>query len=120
MNGASLWQSAQAPDGRTYYYNAQTKETQWTKPDVLLTPAEVSRALFKLYYCSLIEHDRELARIPHGQSTLLRVAESIGTTNKPTRQHGRCHRSLKMLSNRIGLLSDPASRMFHPSLTEVF
>ncbi|KAI9686092.1 MAG: hypothetical protein M1822_004075 [Bathelium mastoideum] len=43
MNGAPLWQTAQAPDGRTYYYNTQTKETQWTKPDALMSQTERAR-----------------------------------------------------------------------------
>lgn len=44
MNGthapAALWQEARAPDGRTYYYNVQTKETSWQKPADLMTPVE--------------------------------------------------------------------------------
>ncbi|KAL1625352.1 U1 snRNP protein [Diplodia seriata] len=35
-----LWQEARTADGRVYYYNSQTKVTQWTKPDELLTPVE--------------------------------------------------------------------------------
>ncbi|KAI1615986.1 hypothetical protein EDD36DRAFT_120171 [Exophiala viscosa] len=34
------WQEARAQDGRTYYYNAMTKETTWTKPADLMTPME--------------------------------------------------------------------------------
>ncbi|KAK5946973.1 U1 snRNP protein [Knufia obscura] len=49
MNGypvpASPWQEARTPDGRPYYYHAQTKETRWQKPEELLTPVE--RALAK-------------------------------------------------------------------------
>ncbi|KAK5073856.1 U1 snRNP protein [Lithohypha guttulata] len=44
MNGvppiAGLWQEARAPDGRLYYYNTQTKETSWQKPQDLMTPVE--------------------------------------------------------------------------------
>jgi pre-mRNA-processing factor 40 len=39
---ASLWQEARTPEGRAYYYNVQTKATQWTKPVELMTPVEVS------------------------------------------------------------------------------
>ncbi|KAI4164077.1 MAG: hypothetical protein LQ342_002313 [Letrouitia transgressa] len=42
-NGAGppgLWRTAQNSDGRTYYFNTQTKATQWTKPMELMTPAE--------------------------------------------------------------------------------
>lgn len=37
----TLWTEHKAPDGRTYYYNSQTKESSWEKPDALKTPAEV-------------------------------------------------------------------------------
>jgi pre-mRNA-processing factor 40 len=36
-----LWQEARNPEGRVYYYNTITKATQWTKPEELMTPAEV-------------------------------------------------------------------------------
>lgn len=38
------WQEARAPDGRTYYYNAVTKETTWTKPAEIMTPLEKALA----------------------------------------------------------------------------
>jgi pre-mRNA-processing factor 40 len=48
VNGANghaaqpgLWQEARNPEGRVYYYNTVTKATQWTKPEDLMTPAEV-------------------------------------------------------------------------------
>ena len=43
-SGASpgLWQEARNAEGRVYYYNTQTKATQWTKPLDLMTAAEVS------------------------------------------------------------------------------
>ncbi|KAJ6131231.1 hypothetical protein N7523_001691 [Penicillium sp. IBT 18751x] len=44
MNVASgapaLWQEARNADGRVYYYNTQTKATQWTKPVELMTGVE--------------------------------------------------------------------------------
>jgi hypothetical protein len=54
MNGAtnaqgvlpSLWQEARNADGRVYYYNTITKATQWTKPEDLMTPAEVRTLSF--------------------------------------------------------------------------
>ncbi|GLB06024.1 hypothetical protein AtubIFM57258_001320 [Aspergillus tubingensis] len=36
----SLWQEARNSDGRVYYYNVQTKATQWSKPIELMTPVE--------------------------------------------------------------------------------
>ncbi|KAJ5243129.1 uncharacterized protein N7469_001456 [Penicillium citrinum] len=37
---ASLWQEARNAEGRAYYYNVQTKVTQWAKPEELMTPVE--------------------------------------------------------------------------------
>lgn len=46
MNGhvapPGLWQEARNADGRVYYYNTVTKATQWTKPEELMTPVEVT------------------------------------------------------------------------------
>jgi hypothetical protein len=41
----SQWQEARNSDGRPYYYNSVTKETQWTKPEELMTPDEVCSAM---------------------------------------------------------------------------
>jgi pre-mRNA-processing factor 40 len=45
----ALWQEARNADGRVYYYNTITKETQWTKPEELMTPAEVSSIFIFLF-----------------------------------------------------------------------
>jgi hypothetical protein len=37
----SAWQEHRTPDGRPYYYHAASKTTQWTKPEEMMTPAEV-------------------------------------------------------------------------------
>lgn len=37
----SEWTEHKAPDGRTYYYNATSKQSLWEKPDELKTPAEL-------------------------------------------------------------------------------
>lgn len=62
MNGANShygqpnpWQEYKSPDGRVYYYNSITKATQWTKPEELMSPAEVR-------YASLYRCDRRLTR----------------------------------------------------------
>lgn len=38
----TAWQEHQTPDGRSYFYNSVTKVTQWTKPEDMMGPAEVS------------------------------------------------------------------------------
>ncbi|XP_067627291.1 pre-mRNA-processing factor 40 homolog A [Eurosta solidaginis] len=34
------WTEHKAPDGRPYYYNNNTKQSSWEKPEALMTPAE--------------------------------------------------------------------------------
>ncbi|XP_066432111.1 pre-mRNA-processing factor 40 homolog A isoform X3 [Eleutherodactylus coqui] len=36
----SLWTEHKSPDGRTYYYNIETKQSTWEKPDDMKTAAE--------------------------------------------------------------------------------
>jgi hypothetical protein len=36
------WVEYRGPDGRVYYHNAAMGKTQWTKPEEMLTPVEVS------------------------------------------------------------------------------
>jgi hypothetical protein len=49
MNGFApqpgLWQEASSADGRVYYFNTQTKATQWTKPLDMMTSVEVTNIL---------------------------------------------------------------------------
>lgn len=47
------WTEHKAPDGRSYYYNSETKKSAWEKPDELKTPAEqlLSKCAWK-EYCS--------------------------------------------------------------------
>ncbi|NXE43291.1 PR40A factor, partial [Ptilorrhoa leucosticta] len=40
----STWTEHKSPDGRTYYYNTETKQSTWEKPDDLKTPAEVTKS----------------------------------------------------------------------------
>lgn len=46
----SKWTEHSSPDGRTYYYNAVTKQSLWEKPDELKTPAEVCDKMFPLFF----------------------------------------------------------------------
>lgn len=43
---ASTWAAHHTPDGRAYYYNSATQVTQWTKPEEMMTPAEVRICYF--------------------------------------------------------------------------
>jgi pre-mRNA-processing factor 40 len=45
------WTEHKAPDGRTYYYNAGTKQSSWEKPDELKSEAErlLSKCAWKEY-----------------------------------------------------------------------
>jgi pre-mRNA-processing factor 40 len=36
-----VWTEHKAPDGRIYYYNSETKQSSWQKPNELKTNAEV-------------------------------------------------------------------------------
>jgi hypothetical protein len=57
MNGAGappIWQEARNSDGRVYYYNVQTKATQWAKPLELMTHVEVRISHHVLPYLSLL------------------------------------------------------------------
>ncbi|XP_065186578.1 pre-mRNA-processing factor 40 homolog B-like [Sycon ciliatum] len=38
---ASVWTEHKAPDGRTYFYNAETKQSSWSKPDDLKSKSEL-------------------------------------------------------------------------------
>ncbi|XP_060666635.1 pre-mRNA-processing factor 40 homolog A [Drosophila nasuta] len=38
---ATEWTEHKAPDGRPYYYNQNTKQSSWEKPEALMTPAEL-------------------------------------------------------------------------------
>ena len=38
----TVWQEHRTPEGRAYFYNSATKETTWTKPEEMMSPAEVN------------------------------------------------------------------------------
>lgn len=37
----SVWTEHKSMDGKTYYYNTESKQSTWEKPDELKSPAEV-------------------------------------------------------------------------------
>lgn len=73
-----LWQEARNADGRVYYYNTQTKATQWTKPMELMTPAEVRKQKGLVYVSFKLTDNSELYRINHGRSTPQRGEGNTG------------------------------------------
>lgn len=81
---SSVWKEAKAPDGRVYYYNTQTQATQWTKPDELAAPSNVS---FQGHVCNdgsrLI-----LSSLVNGKKQRLLTAALTGTIPSPIKQHG--------------------------------
>ena len=44
----SVWAEHKAPDGRSYYYNNETKQSTWEKPDDLKTPVEVRHTRYQV------------------------------------------------------------------------
>lgn len=54
----NVWTEHKAPDGRTYFYNAQTKQSVWEKPDDLKTPAEL-----QLSQCPWKEYKSDTGKI---------------------------------------------------------
>lgn len=66
----SLWQEARNTDGRVYYYNVQTKATQWAKPVELMTPVEVSPQVpYDLNSADFFQPKRALADQPWKEYT---------------------------------------------------
>uniref|UniRef100_A0A8B9LDM2 Pre-mRNA-processing factor 40 homolog A n=1 Tax=Astyanax mexicanus TaxID=7994 RepID=A0A8B9LDM2_ASTMX len=51
VDGKSVWTEHKSLDGKTYYYNTETKQSTWEKPDELKSPAEqmLSKCPWKEY-----------------------------------------------------------------------
>ena len=99
----AAWQEHRTPDGRVYYFNPLTKVTQWTKPEDLMSPAEVcvlrrrrEGAVFQRSRADVSEPSVR-SQISHGKSTRPRVVASTGTTPRPRRARGRCPTSTREL-----------------------
>eukprot|EP00118_Oscarella_pearsei_P003132 m.13115 g.13115 ORF g.13115 m.13115 type:complete len:626 (+) comp24482_c0_seq2:35-1912(+) len=111
------WQAHTAPDGRKYYYNAETKESRWDKPDELLTGTEQllkscpwkehTSESGKPYYFHAqteesvwscpkelqdikdkIEKEKSVATAEGGSDSTAKVAESAAGSEKEKRQEG--------------------------------
>jgi pre-mRNA-processing factor 40 len=52
MDPNQPWREHTTENGRVYFYNTQTKITQWNKPEPLMTPAELalSKQPWKSYF----------------------------------------------------------------------
>lgn len=100
----AIWQEARNSDGRVYYYNVQTKATQWTKPFELMSPVEVGFFFFILVWIVLIYFPRGRCRISHGKSTRPKVGGSTGITRNRSKAPGKCQRFTRLLWRRFQLL----------------
>src|SRR6185437_12127007 len=40
LNATATWAEFKSPDGRTYYFNSQTKQSSWEKPEELKSETE--------------------------------------------------------------------------------
>lgn len=49
----SLWTEHKSVDGKTYYYNTETKQSTWEKPDDLKSPAEVQMFKTRSIRCGI-------------------------------------------------------------------
>ena len=83
------WTEHKAPDGRTYYYNAATRQSSWEKPDSLKSSAELllSKCPWKEYtsdngktYFHNVETKESVWTIP---PELAELKEKIKTDPKP-------------------------------------
>jgi hypothetical protein len=110
----ALWQEARNTDGRVYYYNVQTKATQWTKPKELMTPVEVCEPVSKHCELKLICIISSRWQINRGKSTLLMLGANTGTTRKTSRAHGRFQKFTKMRWRRRLPQCHPPSRACGP------
>lgn len=81
------WTEHKAPDGRTYYYNAATRQSSWEKPDALKSTAELqlSKCPWKEYtsdagktYFHNVETKESVWTIP---PELAELKEKIKTDN---------------------------------------
>lgn len=100
-----IWQEARNAEGRAYYYNVQTKATQWQKPAELMTTVEVCDpngrflgTLTNTFFSFLIS---VLWRINLGKSILRKEVASIGTIQRISRAPGKFPTSIRMRWNRL-------------------
>jgi hypothetical protein len=87
-----LWDEAKTEDGRVYYYNTITRQTQWEKPADFMAPVDV-RMLSFAFTVNWVFADT--IRFPmRGQRPLIRKpVTSTGSTICFKRSPGRCQRS---------------------------
>jgi len=52
----SVWTEHKSLDGKTYYYNTETKQSTWEKPDELKSPAEVKTGQHTFLAYTVIFH----------------------------------------------------------------
>lgn len=97
----ALWSEARNAEGRVYYYNTITKATQWTKPEDLMTPAEVGFLSYPYDDQMLTYVFSALLQTSLGRSILRREGANTGTIRKRSRAHGRCQMSTRKLCPKM-------------------
>jgi hypothetical protein len=95
------WQEHRTADGRSYYYNSITKLTQWTKPEDLMSPAEVSLVAFAIVSGHALTCRSVRSPTSHGRNIRQKAVASTGTTPRQSRALGRCQRPTSLLSQQL-------------------
>jgi len=108
---AADWSEHKAPDGRTYYYNATTKQSAWEKPDVLKTEAELKLSALnwkeyksdngKTYYHN-VETKESVWTIPKEMQDLKDTIEKENAV--------KAEKEKPSVGKDVGLLEEPAEK----------
>lgn len=80
-SSSSLWTEHKMPDGRVYYFNKQTKQSVWEKPDELKSPSELI-----LSRCEWRAH-----KTPEGKQYYYNTQTKVTSWTKPLVRHWLHH-----------------------------
>jgi pre-mRNA-processing factor 40 len=123
----SAWQEHRTPDGRPYYYHAASKTTQWTKPEEMMTPAELalSKQPWKEYtaeggqkYWYNTETKESSWEMPEVYKTALGINATSALPTPPAHLPAAghaSHRDVQFDSRQSPFQSDPKTQVFVPS-----
>ncbi len=82
---AEEWRETRTPDGRVYYYNSQTSETRWTKPEAPLPPGWVQNNApdGRVYYYHSTTRERRWTR-PTVEAPVVQEKKELAPSSLPT------------------------------------